>query len=876
MTIASGQNIVPPDSTKIKPDTLENDEETKISIDTISKDTAKFTVHKKENRVDAPVQYTATDSMIFNIKEQKVYLYNASQINYKDIELKANYIEISFGKNEAFASGVKDSTGKETGKPEFKDGGDEFTAQTLRYNFKTKKGIITGVVTEQSGGFLHSEKTKRMADGNVCLRNGMYTTCNLDHPHYYVNLTKAKVIPDDKIVSGPAYLVIEDVPVPLGIPFGFFPNKKGNKSGIIIPEYGEEENRGFYLKNGGYYFAISDKMDATLRGEVYSRGSWGANLVTNYIKRYKYNGNVNLSYVKLIVGEKGLPNYLSTNTYWFKWNHSQDSKAHPNHTFSANVNLGSSSYNKYNTYSVDNRLRSDVQSSISFNQRWPNSPFNLSVNLRHSQNLLDSTINLSIPELYLSMSRQQPFKPKKSPGKQRFYKDLYRNFGISYNTNISNSVQTKEDKLFTDQTLHDFRNGMKHSIPVSTSLKVLKYFMLNPSLNYTERWYLQTINKAWIPAQYSTDTVLAHMEIDTVKGFRRAGDYQVSIPFTTKLYGFFQSRNPDAKIVALRHVVTPTVSYSYRPDYSQNKFGYYKTVQKDTFGNVETYSIFNTGIFGYPGQGKYGLLNVGLGNNLEMKVRSAGDTVTGIKKITLLESLNFGSSYNMALDSMRWSNINISGRTTLFKVLNINFSGVLDPYAYDSTGRKLNLPEWKYTGKLGRITQGSISAGFNLNSDGLKSKKNNENKETVTSEVAKQAAVAAGLPENYMDYYVDFKIPWNFRIDYNLYYTLNSGAQNYDTVKYKFRNTITKTLSFSGDLNITEKWKFSFSSGYDIQSKKFTYTSLNIYRDLHCWEMRLSWIPFGYYKSYNFSINVKASVLQDLKLNRRRNWTENN
>lgn len=825
-------------------------------------DSIKVSVKKKSDKVDAPVDYSSADSMVFNLSEKKVYLYNNAQINYKEIELKAGYIEIDFDEDEAFATGVTDSSGQETGKPQFKDGGDEFTAQTLRYNFKTKKGIITGVVTEQSGGFLHSERTKRLADGNICLKNGLYTTCDLEHPHFYVTLTKAKVIPDDKIVSGPAYLVIEDIPFPLGIPFGFFPNKKGNKSGILIPEYGEEENRGFFLKNGGYYFAISDYLDATLRGEIYSKGSWGANLVSNYKKRYKYNGNVYLSYVKLIVSEKELPNYLNTNTYWFKWNHSQDRKAHPNHTFSANVNVGSSSYNKYNTYSVENRLRSDVQSNVSFSQNWPNSPFNLSTNLRHSQNLIDSTINLSIPEIFFSVSRQQPFKSKKSHGRQ----NLFSNIGFSYNTNITNSIQTKEDKLFTDATLHDMRNGMKHSIPVSSSMKVLKVLMFNPSLNYTERWYVKTIRKTWIP-EFETpeDTIPAHLDTDTITGFRRAGDYLLSIPFSTKFFGFYQSRSPNAKIIALRHVATPSVSYSYRPDYSKEHFGYYRTVQKDTLGNTETYTIFNNGVFGYPAAGKSGNINFALGNNLEMKVRSDKDTVSGTKKIVLLESLNFSSSYNMALDSMKWSNVNISGRTTLFKVLNVTFNGTFDPYAYDSTGRKLNMPEWKYTGSMGRLRSASISTSLSLNSDGLKTK--NE----PAAEKSKEAAIAAGLPPNYLDYYVDFKIPWNFSLNYNLYYSLNQ----YDTTKYKFSSQVTKVLGFSGDLNITGNWKFSFSTGYDLKEEKFTYTSINIYRDLHCWEMRLSWVPFGIYKSYNFQINVKSSVLQDLKLNRRRNWTEN-
>ncbi len=862
---ASCQNVVPSDSVLPIVDTLKFTDGTKVAIDSLGKDTTKVTVVKKGNRVDAPVEYTATDSMLFNINEQKVYLYNAAQINYKEIELKANYIEINFGKDEAFASGVKDSTGKEVGKPQFKDGGDEFTANSLRYNFKTKKGIITGVITEQSGGFLHSERTKRLADGNVCLKNGLYTTCDLEHPHFYVNLTKAKVIPNQKIISGPAYLVIEDVPIPLGIPFGFFPNKKGNKSGILIPEYGEEINRGFFLKGGGYYFAISDYVDAIIRSEIYSKGSWGGSLLSNYKKRYKYNGNLNISYSKLIMGEKEFPNYSNSNTYWLRWMHTQDSKAHPNHTFSANVNFGSSSYNKYNNYSVDNRLQSSVQSNISYVQRWPNSPFNFSANFRHSQNLLDSTVSISLPELNLSMSRQTFFKSKNRVGKAHWYQSIYENIGVSYNSNLSNSIETKENKLFTEQTLHNFNNGIRHSVPVSTSLKVMKFFMLNPSLTYTERWYLKTINKTWLPTQnFPTDTIPAYLNTDTVNGFKRAGDYIVSIPLTTKLYGFFQSRNPNAKIIALRHMMTPSVSYSYRPDYSKKQYGYYETVQKDTIGRTDTYSYFSNGIFGAPPKGKYGAINLSLGNNLELKVKSKTDTITGTKKIVLLESLYFGSSYNMALDSMKWSSISIQGRTNLFKLIDINFGGIVDPYAYDSLGRKLKMSQWKKNQTIGRLQSGSLSAGFALTSDGFKKKENNQ------TEVSKQAAINSGLPINYLDYYVDFKIPWTFRTDLSLNY-----STQYNDETYKFKHTITKTLSFSGDVNLTSKWKVSVQSGYDIESRKLTYTNINIYRDLHCWEMRFSWIPFGSYKSYSFQINVKSAVLQDLKLLRRRNWMEN-
>jgi len=863
--IAYSQENIATDSLKNNIDTIHLKSGINVAVDSLGKDTTKVTVTKKNNRVDAPVEYSSADSMLFDVNEKKVYLYKEAQINYKETELKADYIEINFGKDEAFASGVKDSTGKEVGKPKFKDGSDEFNATTLRYNFKTKKGIITDVVTEQSGGFLHSERTKRLSDGNVCLKNGLYTTCSLDHPHFYVNLTKAKVIPNKKIVSGPAYLVIEDVPIPLGIPFGFFPNKKGSKSGIIIPEYGEEINRGFFLKNGGYYFAINDYLEATLKGEVYSKGSWGASLFSNYKVRYKYNGGLSVRYTKLVIGEKELPNYSKTTQYWIDWKHSQDPKAHPNHTFTANVNFGSSAFNRYNNYNVDNRLNSNVKSNIAYVQRWSNSPFNFSANIGHDQNLTDSTIHLSIPELNLSMSRQTWFKSKSRTGKAKWYQSIYENIGISYNSTFSNTIETKEDKLFTDQTLHDFKNGIRHSIPVSTSLKVLKFFMFNPSLNYTERWYFKTISKSWQPTQYfPTDTVQAYLKTDTVNGFKRAGDYMFSLPFTTKLYGFFQPRNPNSKIIALRHMMTPSISYNYRPDYSKQQYGYYKTVQKDTLGNAETYSIFSNGIYGGPSSGKYGSIGLNLGNNLELKVKSKTDTITGTKKITLLESLNFGSSYNMALDSMKWSSVNISGRTRLFNVLDINFSGTLDPYAYDSTGEKLKMSRWKYENKIGYLRSGSVSAGFSLNSDGLKKKPTNQTEE------AKQNAINAGLPINYLDYYVDFKIPWNFRTDLSI----NMSSQ-FDNQTNKFKNYITKTLSFSGDLNLTSNWKVSVQTGYDVESRKLTYTNVNIYRDLHCWQMSFSWIPFGSYKSYNFQINVKSEVLQDLKLNRRRNWTEN-
>jgi hypothetical protein len=843
-----------------------------FKIDSVKKDTGmasfkvdsvkKDTIHvsgKKNFKLEASVVYSAQDSIIFNLEEEKAYLFNKSAVQYQDVDLKSYYIEIDMNQNEAFSKGRIDSTGKEVDKPQFKDGSDEFVAHTLRYNFKTKKGIITDVTTEQSGGYLHGSKTKKMENNDVCLVNGKYTTCSLEHPHFYIALTKAKVIPNDKIVTGPAYLVIEDVPIPLFLPFGFFPNKKGNKSGIIIPEYGEEEVRGFFLKNGGYYFAISDKMDASLIGEGYTKGSWGASLLTNYKKRYKYTGNFLLSYSDIIVSERGLPDYKVNKAYSLRWNHAQDSKAHPFHNFSANVNIASQSYNQYNTVSYENRLRSEMQSSISYRQQWPNSPFNFSANVRHSQNFSDSTISLTAPDLYLSMSRIYPFKPKVS--KDRFYEKI----GLSLNSNLQNTLTAKEAQFFTENTLHQMRNGIKHSIPLSANWRILKYFNMGPSLTYTERWYLSSIHKTWNDKQINGSiTIPAHLSTDTIQKFVRSGDWILNIPFTTQLYGFYVPRNSNSRFKGIRHMVTPTVGFSWRPDYSKTR--YYGNVQTDTLGTRTSYSIFQNNIFQGPPSGKYGMINFSLNNNFEMKVKSKNDTVNKINKISLLDQLSISTSYNITLDSLNWQPLQLQARTTLFKLFNLYGNATYDLYTYDSLGRSINHFEYNKSKKIGNLTQASMSVSVGLNSDGFVKDKSKQ-----TTEAAKQAATAAGLPENYLNYYVDFKVPWTLQLSYNLNYSRK--LFNTETKKYDF-NTI-EGLTFSGDISITSKWKLSFSSGYDFESKKFTYTNFNIFRDLHCWEMRFSWIPFGPYRSYNFQINVKSTILQDLKLIRKRSYLEN-
>lgn len=833
--LGSATNIVRAQYNDSIPFTVEKVNKDSIIVP-ITKDTTK---KEGDNKIDAIITYNSQDSIRFDVGKHKVYLFGKAVINYKDIELKAEYIELDLYSNLIFAEGVKDSTDSIKGSPEFKDGTDKFNCKKLLYNFKSKKGLIYDVITEQGGGYLHSSVTKKQENNDIDIKNGKFTTCNLEHPHFYVSLTKAKAIPDDKIISGPAYLVIEDVSLPIGIPFGYFPNKKGHTSGVIIPEYGEELNRGFFLRNGGYYFAINDYIDLKLLADIYSRGSWGANVTSNYKLKYKFSGNVFFKYENVIVGESFQTSYKNTKTYWLKWNHRQEQKARPYSNFSANVDFGKSSFHKYSAYIDPNSyLQNTTQSNISYQKRFPNTPFNYSLNLRHSQNSLDSIVTLGIPEVAINMNRIYPFKRKKTVGNAKFYEKI----GVSYTSNIRNSVTVKEKELFKPDMVKKMKNGMRHSIPVSTSFNLLKFFTVSPSFNYNEVWYLNSINK------YMNDT--NGITTDTIQKFVRAGDRSFNTSISTKLYGMYVFKGE--RSAAIRHVMTPSVGYTIRPDYSKSRFDYYRYYYTDsTHQDSIMYSRFANGIFGSPPSGKYGSINFSLGNNVEMKIKNKKDTTQAFKKIMLLESFSISSSYNLALDSLQLSPFSINGRTTLFKKLNLNFNGIIEPYALDTAKKILiNKFEFNETGKFGRLTDANISLGFRLNSKS-KSKENNSEK---TKDLI-------GFPDDY----VDFNIPWNIGIDYSYRYS-----------KPQLKENITQSLRVSGDISITSKWKISVSSGYDIKEHKFTFTNINIYRDLHCWEMRFTWIPFGFAQSYNFQINVKSAMLQDLKLNKRSSWTNYN
>ena len=801
------------------------------TVNSNAKDTTLLKKNKKtDNKIDAPVFSKAADSTVIDLKNNKMIMVGNANVKYKNIEVSAEYMEFDFGKKEILARPLYDSLGNAIGKPHFKDENDEFDADEIRYNFKTKKGLVKNVRTQEGEGYLISEKTKRLPGNIVCLTHGKFTTCDHEHPHYYIELTKAKVIPNDKIVSGPAYIVLEDVPLPIFIPFGYFPNKKGHSSGVVLPEYGEERNRGFFLKNWGYYFAINDYSDLLLTADIYSLGSWGAHLKSNYKVRYKFNGLLKLDYSKVIISEPDLPDYQNINTYWIRWAHNQDNKANPTMSFKANVNFGSSSYGKYSGVNFNQRLRSTVQSNVAFTKRFANTPFSMSVNLRHSQNMLDSTINLSIPEVAFNMRRIYPFKNKKG-GKHHSYEKI----SVSWSSNMRNTIKVKESDLYKATYLNNYRNGIKHTIPINWNTKLFKYFNLSPSARWTERWYFRSIHKSLIDSTIVTDTV---------PGFVRGYDYDISIPVNTKIYGFFtfKSKKKNPKIKAIRHMMTPQVGYKYRPDFSESKYGFYEPVPGDTTGAL--YSIFGDAIFGTPPTGKYGAINFTLNNNVEMKVREGSDTSETYKKIPLLQSLSIASNYNLAVDSMNWSNININARTRLIGMFDLSFSGSVNPYKLDENGKLINELLWNEN-SIGRFTNGRAAINFNLNDKTFKKKdkKKQNNKNT--------------------DGYAYSDIKWNMSISYVYMYS-----------KPYLTETRTQTIRLTGNLKPTDKWRVDFTFGYDLINKKVTYPSFMIYRDLHCWEMSLRIIPFGAYQSYNFTLRVKASMLQDVKYEQRRSWME--
>lgn len=805
------------------------------------------TAKAKKKPFEDPIFSTATDSTVYSLDGKKVFLYGDATVNYQKIELKANYIEFNMEKKEVFAKGLPDSTGKIVGSPVFKDGGQTYEMDDIYYNFNSKKAKITGVITNQDGSYMHSQVTKKMEDNTVNLSGGKFTTCDAHHPHYYIAITKGKVIPNDKIISGPAYLVIEDVPLPLGIPFGFFPNTRSRASGIIIPTYGEEVQRGVSLTGGGFYFGLSDYLDLKVTTDIYSFGSWAVRTNSTYRQRYKYSGTIGIDVSKIITDN------VDANSYSFRWNHSQDTKASPNSNFSANVNFSSTNHNTYNAQSINSYLENNINSSISYSRNFVGTPFRMTAGLSHSQNNISKIVSVTFPRVSISMDKLYPFAKKSNVGAPSWYEKI----GFSVNTSIDNKVSVLEKNLFKSSIVDSMSNGIKHDIPLATSFNLLKFIIVSPSISYSEYWYSKTIRKHWNPAD---STVVE----DTVAGFSRAWQYSTGVSMGTKIYGMFNF-GKDKAIQAIRHVLTPSISFNYNPDFSDPRYGFYKTYQSTPDSNkFQKYSIYERGIYGGPGSYKAGSIGFSLGNNLEMKVRSTKDTVNNFKKIKILESLNFNTSYNLLADSLNWSPISFSGNTRLFDKISINFSGQLDPYTFD-VNHRINKFEYNSSGKLARLTSFSMGFDFALNSSKKDKNKNNQPPGDQNSRNSNDPEFGQSMGTNYQNQQnVDFDIPWNLRMNYNFSYSKQFVEKNTN-----------QTLGFSGDLSLTPKWKIGFTSGYDFKSNKLTTTSVNIYRDLHCWEMRLTLIPLGLRKSYSFQINVKSGMLQSLKWSKRDSYLDN-
>ncbi|MFY9151413.1 MAG: putative LPS assembly protein LptD [Prolixibacteraceae bacterium] len=822
--------------------------------------------------LEAIITYTAEDSTIADFENQKVFMYKNGVVNYQNIELKADYIMLDFATKEVYAEGLPDSTGVLVGNPVFKDGNEEFESKTLRYNFETQKGIIADVKTSQGDGFVHSELTKKISKDAFILKKGKYTTCDAEHPHFYLRMTQAKVISNKKIITGPAYMVLEDLPIYfLTIPFGYFPNSTTYTSGILIPTYGEENSRGFFLREGGYYWAANDNFDLALRGDIYSKGSWATKLHTNYKVRYRYNGSFDFSYNLNKYSEEPLPDAKTTKGFSVTWSHSQDSKANPNRTFSASVNLSTSSFDKENSYvnnrqSIDSYLQTQKSSSISYSQKFENTPFNMSMNFRHSQNSRDTTISLSLPELTINMSKINPFKQKNHIGGVKWYEKI----SLSYSGNIKNSISNvKETEFFKQSLIKDWQNGWRHSIPISLpSFNLLKFINLSPSFNYSERWYTNYLNKSYDP-EYNNPLAsgdLKHVKIDTVYAFRRNYDYSYSLSSSTKIYGMYLMKNPNSRIKAIRHVITPSASFSYTPDFGQPKFRFWDSYI-DGSGKEVFYSHFEKGVFGSTGRGESGAISFSLTNNVEAKVLELSDSTSSkdekpkFKKVKIIDNLGFNASYNMIADSMKLTPINVSARTTI-KGVSVNMGANLNPYMVDENGSLYDEYVWNHLkglNKLGRLTNANMSFGMNF-----ESKKNKKEEEANKKKQESEDDFAE--PADEIPYY-NFNIPWTFRFDYSFYYN-NQFRPNQ-------KATINQSLNMGGTLKLTEKWDMNMNTNFDLQAMKFSFTTFNISRTLHCWSMSFNFVPFGDRKSYSFNLSASSAMLRDLKVSKQSSWRDN-
>lgn len=866
-----------------KTDSLHRDS---LALDSLGMNSLAADTTKKKEPLDAPVIYEASDSIVFT-KEGYAHLYGEGKVNYQNIELTSAVITMNMDSSTVYATGVTDTAGVETGSPIFKDGETPYESKIMRYNFKTKKGFINSIVTQQGEGYVTSEEGKKGANDEIYMRHGKYTTCdNHEHPHFYLKLSMAKVRPKKNVVFGPAQLVVEDVPLPIAVPFGFFPFNSSYSSGFIMPTYGDEMNRGFYLRDGGYYFAISDQMDLKVLGEIFTKGSWGLSAASNYNKRYKFSGSFNASYLVTKTGEKNMPDYSVSKDFRIQWSHRQDAKANPNSSFSASVNFATSSYDRSSLSSLYNPQQysqNTKASSVSYSRNFPEIGLNISGAFNITQNTRYSSLSMTLPDVNISLNRIYPFKRKKSAGDERWYEKI----SLQYTGSITNSISTKDNLLFKTP-LTQWENGMQHKIPVSATFNLFKYINIVPSFNYTERWYLRKVKQSYDASPTSRD----HVKRDTINGFNRLYDYNLSLQMNTKLYGMYKPLFMKSKELQIRHVFTPTVSYTYTPDFGKSRYGYYDTyTYTDEDGEVRTveYSPYEGAVYGYPGKNMSQNISFSIDNNIEMKMKSDKDT-TGYKKISLIDQLGASLSYDVA--NKKWSDLSMNLRLKLTKSYTFNMNASFATYAYqfDENGNVVvgDRTEWSY-GRFGRFQEYSGSFSYTLNNDTFKKlfgkkeedekNKDNKGKEENEDEETEEETEEQNNNSNMRktekasvdsDGYLAFKLPWSVSLSYS--YSIREDRSkdiNIKTMRYPY--SLTHSLNVSGNFKIGSRWNMTYSTGYDFTSKEMSMTTLNITRDLHCFNMSCG-LVFGPFTSYNFSIRANSSMLTDaLKWDQRSN-----
>ncbi len=860
------------------------------AIDTTAADSA-----KRKPGIDAPVDYECTDSLVYDAETRLVHLYGKAQVKYMDMTLNAAKITMNMDSSLVRAAGERDTAGILQDKPVYSQGSDNYHSELMAFNFKTKKGYITNVETTQGDGFMQSQHSKRAADGTLYLEHAKYTTCDAKHPHFYIALSRAKVRPGKESVFGPAYLVVADVPLPLAVPYGFLPFNKKYSSGFIMPSYGDETSRGFYLRDGGYYFAINDYMDVKALGEIYTKGSWGLSAETNYRKRYRYNGNFYISFLRTVDGEKNMPDYAVTKSLKVQWTHSKDAKASPNTTFSARVNFASENYERSNLESMYNPLaytQSTRASSVSFSHTFPSIGLNIAGSTNLTQSLRDSSVSMTLPDLSISLNRFYPFRRKHQAGKERWYEKI----SMSYTGSLSNSINTKEDKLFKSNLVKDWRNGMQHRIPIDATFQVFKYINISPQFSLRDIMYTNRVMRSW-------DETTQKEVADTTYGFYNLYDWSLGVSANTTLYGFYKPWRKlfGDKIIAVRHVFKPSVSFSYAPDFTSSHYGYQRTyVKTDANGEVSTvtYSPYSSGIYSYPSGTKQGMITMSVSNNVEMKVKSDRDT-TGERKISIIDELYGALSYNMAAETRPWSNLNTRIRLKLTKNYTFSMAAVFATYAYafDKNGRVVtsDRTEWSY-GRFGRFQGMSQNLSYTFNNETLsklfsrrsdRSTASNDETDTDTDTDAEDANIDPDLRNAKKsgkqkkqkakvdeDGYLRFSLPWSFTVSYGISMAEDRSKQiNVRRMRYPY--SFTQTMNFSGYLRIAEGWNISFTSGYDFNYHELSMTTASVSRDLHCFEMSCS-VVLRPYSSFNFTFRARANELADaLKWDKRSSYSSN-